>query len=114
MGTSSAKAVVFTERGELVGEGRARTPWVTMSYGVELAAEELLKAAGATEMVSPTGDCSIDRSRRSSPGMTAATVTKSRRCAATSLQPRSQRQPASHSADSGPSPNIVGCFATCL
>ena len=45
MGTSSAKAVVFTEQGEVVGEGRARTPWVTMSYGVELAAEELLNSA---------------------------------------------------------------------
>ena len=45
MGTSSAKAVVFTDQGEVVGEGRARTPWITTSYGVELAAEELLKAA---------------------------------------------------------------------
>jgi sugar (pentulose or hexulose) kinase len=45
VGTSSAKAVVFTEQGEVVGEGRARTPWITTSYGVELAAEELLNAA---------------------------------------------------------------------
>src|SRR5687767_2272469 len=45
VGTSSAKAVVFTDQGEIVGEGRARTPWVTTSYGVELAAEELLNAA---------------------------------------------------------------------
>jgi sugar (pentulose or hexulose) kinase len=45
VGTSSAKAVVFTDQGEIVGEGRARTPWITTSYGVELAAEELLKAA---------------------------------------------------------------------
>ena len=45
MGTSSAKAVVFTDQGEVVGEGRVRTPWITTSYGVELAAEELLNAA---------------------------------------------------------------------
>jgi sugar (pentulose or hexulose) kinase len=45
VGTSSAKAVVFTERGDVVGEGRARTPWISTSYGVELAAEELLNAA---------------------------------------------------------------------
>jgi sugar (pentulose or hexulose) kinase len=45
VGTSSAKAVVFTDQGEVVGEGRARTPWITTSYGVELAAEELLDAA---------------------------------------------------------------------
>lgn len=45
VGTSSAKAVVFTDQGEVVGEGRARTPWISTSYGVELAAEELLNAA---------------------------------------------------------------------
>jgi sugar (pentulose or hexulose) kinase len=45
VGTSSVKAVVFTDQGEVVGEGRARTPWITTSYGVELAAEELLNAA---------------------------------------------------------------------
>jgi sugar (pentulose or hexulose) kinase len=45
VGTSSAKAVVFTDRGDVVGEGRARTPWITTSYGVELAADELLEAA---------------------------------------------------------------------
>jgi sugar (pentulose or hexulose) kinase len=45
VGTSSAKAVVFTDQGEVVGEGRARTPWITTSYGVELAAEDLLNAA---------------------------------------------------------------------
>ena len=45
VGTSSAKAVVFTDQGEVVGEGRARTPWISTSYGVELTAEELLNAA---------------------------------------------------------------------
>jgi sugar (pentulose or hexulose) kinase len=45
VGTSSAKAVVFTDQGEVLGEGRARTPWLTTSYGVELVAEELLNAA---------------------------------------------------------------------
>jgi sugar (pentulose or hexulose) kinase len=45
VGTSSAKAVVFTDQGEIVGEGRASTPWIATPYGVELAAEELLNAA---------------------------------------------------------------------
>jgi sugar (pentulose or hexulose) kinase len=45
VGTSSAKAVVYTDQGEVVGEGRASTPWITTSYGVDLAAEELLEAA---------------------------------------------------------------------
>jgi len=45
VGTSSAKAVVFTDQGEVVGEGRARTPWITTSYGVDLTADELLNAA---------------------------------------------------------------------
>jgi sugar (pentulose or hexulose) kinase len=45
VGTTSAKAVIFTDQGEVVGEGRARTPWITTSFGVELAAEELLDAA---------------------------------------------------------------------
>jgi sugar (pentulose or hexulose) kinase len=45
VGTTSAKAVVFTDQGEVVGEGRARTPWITTSFGVELDAEELLNAA---------------------------------------------------------------------
>ena len=31
VGTSSAKAVVFTDQGEVVGEGRASTPWITTS-----------------------------------------------------------------------------------
>jgi sugar (pentulose or hexulose) kinase len=47
VGTTSAKAVVFTDQGEVVGEGRARTPWITTSFGIELAAEELLNAAMA-------------------------------------------------------------------
>ena len=45
VGTSSAKAVVFTDQGEVVGKGRASTPWVTTAHGVELAAQELLSAA---------------------------------------------------------------------
>jgi sugar (pentulose or hexulose) kinase len=45
VGTSSAKAVVFTDQGEVVSEGRARTPWITTPYGVELAAEKLLDTA---------------------------------------------------------------------
>jgi sugar (pentulose or hexulose) kinase len=45
LGTTSAKAVVFTDQGEVVGEGRARTPWITTTFGVELAAEELVNAA---------------------------------------------------------------------
>ena len=53
VGTSSVKAVVFTDQGEVVGEGRARTPWITTSYGVDLAADELLNAQLASF---PTAD----------------------------------------------------------
>ncbi len=64
VGTSSAKAVVFTDQGEVVGEGRARTPWITTSYGVELAAEELLN--GAIEALGSALDAT--------PGTTSATA----------------------------------------
>ncbi|HJV14257.1 MAG TPA: FGGY family carbohydrate kinase [Propionibacteriaceae bacterium] len=64
VGTSSAKAVVFTDQGEVVGEGRARTPWITTSYGVEVAAEELLNAA--TEALGSALDAT--------PGATSATA----------------------------------------
>ncbi len=64
MGTSSAKAVVFTDQGEVVGEGRAPTPWITTSYGVELAAEELL--SGAIEALGAALDAT--------PGTTSATA----------------------------------------
>ena len=45
VGTTSAKAVAFTEAGEPVGEGRARTPWQTTAAGVEMAAADLASAA---------------------------------------------------------------------
>lgn len=45
VGTTSAKAVVFTTEGEPVGEGRARTPWASTADGVEMAADDLAAAA---------------------------------------------------------------------
>jgi sugar (pentulose or hexulose) kinase len=45
VGTTSVKAVAFTPSGEVVGEGRVVTPWVTADHGVELDAHELLRAA---------------------------------------------------------------------
>lgn len=43
VGTTSAKAVVYAENGEPVGQGRAATPW----HGTELDAAELIVAAHA-------------------------------------------------------------------
>ena len=136
VGTTSAKAVVFTDQGEVVGEGRARTPWITTSFGVELAAEELLNAAiealssavdaaPGTTNVTAVGITSMGESgvlvdqkgfplRRLLRGTIAAIMRRSRRCGATSPQIRSRRQPASHYADSGRSPSIVGCWGTYL
>jgi sugar (pentulose or hexulose) kinase len=45
IGTTSAKAVVFTEHGQVVSEGRAPTPWMTTATGVELAPRDLLAAS---------------------------------------------------------------------
>jgi len=108
VGTSSAKAVVFTDQGEVVGEGRARTPWITTSYGVELAAEELLNAAiealGLALDATP-GTTSVTAVGITSMGESGVLVDRN----GTSLQTRSPRQPASPYADSGPSPSIVGC-----
>jgi sugar (pentulose or hexulose) kinase len=64
VGTSSAKAVVFTDQGEVVGEGRANTPWITTPYGVELAAEELVHAAIEA----------LGSALHATPGMTSATA----------------------------------------
>lgn len=45
IGTTSAKAVVFTEDGTSLGEGRARTPWLSSEAGVELRPTELVEIA---------------------------------------------------------------------
>lgn len=45
VGTTSSKAVVFTEAGDPVASGRARTPWTTTATGAELDATALLDAA---------------------------------------------------------------------
>ncbi len=42
IGTTSAKAVVFDEDGTAIGQGRARTPWVTTGIGVELRPTDLV------------------------------------------------------------------------
>jgi sugar (pentulose or hexulose) kinase len=47
VGTSSAKAVVFTAEGRELGAGRARTPWSTTPDGTEVAADDLVTCAVA-------------------------------------------------------------------
>jgi sugar (pentulose or hexulose) kinase len=68
VGTTSVKAVVFTDQGEVVGEGRARTPWITTSYGVELAAAELLNAA--TQALGSALDATPGTTRAAAVGIT--------------------------------------------
>lgn len=45
IGTTSAKAVAYSAGGDPIGAGRAATPWVTTSEGLEMDAETLLGAA---------------------------------------------------------------------
>ena len=45
VGTTSSKAVVVTEDGKIVSQGRARTPWGHSPYGVQVTACDLLGAA---------------------------------------------------------------------
>jgi sugar (pentulose or hexulose) kinase len=45
VGTTSSKAVVFTEDGDPVASGRANTPWTITTSGAELEATALLEAA---------------------------------------------------------------------
>lgn len=47
VGTSSAKAVVFTADGRELSAGRARTPWSTTPDGTEVAADDLVTCAVA-------------------------------------------------------------------
>ena len=46
VGTTSAKAVAFTESGEAVAQGRARTPWRSSQHGVEMETYDLAGAVG--------------------------------------------------------------------
>ena len=45
VGTTTSKAVVFTEDGDPVASGRAVTPWTVTTSGAELEANALLQAA---------------------------------------------------------------------
>jgi sugar (pentulose or hexulose) kinase len=45
VGTTTSKAVVFTENAEPVASGRANTPWTITTSGAELDAAALLAAA---------------------------------------------------------------------
>ena len=45
VGTTTSKAVVFTEDAEPVASGRANTPWTITTSGAELDARALLAAA---------------------------------------------------------------------
>ena len=47
VGTTTSKAVVFTEAGEAVATGRADTPWTFTASGAELDANALLTAVKA-------------------------------------------------------------------
>lgn len=58
VGTTTSKAVVFTESGEAVSAGRAPTPWQVVATGAELDARALLRSAiaaiaGALETCPP-------------------------------------------------------------
>jgi sugar (pentulose or hexulose) kinase len=59
VGTSSAKAVVFTADGRELSAGKARTPWSTTPDGTELAADDLvscaLEALGRALAAAPEG-----------------------------------------------------------
>ena len=44
VGTTTSKAVVFTQDGDPVASGRATTPWTVTSTGAELDATALLEA----------------------------------------------------------------------
>ncbi len=56
VGTTTSKAVVFTEDGEPVASGRATTPWTVTSSGAELDAAALLAAAEAA-VAEALADC---------------------------------------------------------
>ena len=45
VGTSSTKAVVYSDAGRPVGSGRAATPWYTGAHGVEVDALALRESA---------------------------------------------------------------------
>jgi sugar (pentulose or hexulose) kinase len=44
IGTTTSKAVVFTEAGDPVASGRVNTPWIITASGAELDATALLEA----------------------------------------------------------------------
>ena len=56
VGTTTSKAVVFTEDGEPVASGRATTPWTVTTSGAELDATALL-AAAKSAVAEALADC---------------------------------------------------------
>ena len=56
VGTTTSKAVVFTEDGDPVASGRAETPWTLTSSGAELDATALL-AAASSAVAQALADC---------------------------------------------------------
>ena len=56
VGTTSSKAVVFTEAGGPVASGRANTPWTRTASGAELDATSLLESAKAA-VTEALADC---------------------------------------------------------
>jgi sugar (pentulose or hexulose) kinase len=59
VGTTTSKAVVFTQQGEPVASGRAATPWTVTASGAELDATALLDAAKAA-VAEALADCPPD------------------------------------------------------
>ena len=56
VGTTTSKAVVFTQDGDPIASGRATTPWTVTSSGAELDATALLDAAKSA-VAEALGDC---------------------------------------------------------
>jgi len=56
VGTTTSKAVVFTEAGDPVASGRADTPWIVTNSGIEMDALALLASAKAA-VAAALADC---------------------------------------------------------
>ncbi len=63
VGTTTSKAVVFTEAGDSVASGRATTPWTVTDSGAELDPTALLDAAKSA-VAQALADCPPGPRRR--------------------------------------------------
>ena len=81
VGTTTSKAVVFTQDGDPVASGRATTPWTVTSTGAELDATALL-AAAKSAVAEALADCPPGvhrRPRRGEPGRIRSAARPARR-----------------------------------